>query len=365
MPILWRYLLRSYFQVLLLCVGAFIGVLIVLRFQEIARFATSGASVVKVLLFALFQVPYILPIAVPVSCLIAAILLFQRLSHTQELTALRTCGLGLKSILTPLMFAGFFLTIVNFTIASEISPLCRGISKTLIFEMATANPLFILQKQSLVKLKDAYYDIGVLKANKYAEDVLLVVKNSSNGHLTVMSAKELSLKGDLLKGEKVAFISSIDPKKGAGFDHLVIENQAEMNTKAANLSQLIPNAVDWAESYEYMPLRMILAHDAIEKDPNHLSKKAIEEISRRISISLAAFTFTLIGISFGMQISRNRSKKGIVWAIALAALFLVCFITAKSIHHSPMLSTAIYLLPHPLIILLSLRFLKTIREGVE
>lgn len=364
MPIIWRYLLRSFFQVLLLCIGAFISVLIVLRFQEIARFATSGAPVLKVLLFALFQVPYILPIAVPVSCLIAAMLLFQRLSHTHELTAFRTCGLGLKAILTPLLFAAFFLSLVNFTIASEISPRCRGMSKVLVFEMATANPLFLLQKESLIKLRNAYYDIGVLKANKYAEDVLLVVKNSSNDHLTLMSAKELSLKGDLLKGEKVTFISTVDSKKDAGFDHLVIENQAEMNTKAANLSQFVQN-VDWAESYEYMPLRMILAHDAIEKNPDSLSKSAQLEISRRISISLAAFTFTLIGIAFGMQISRNRSKKGIAWAICLASLFLVCFISAKSLRHSPMLSTAIYLLPHPLIILICLRSLKTIREGVE
>src|SRR5579863_9043123 len=102
MPIVWRYLLRSYFQVLLLCVSAFIGVLIVLRFQEIARFATSGAAKLKILLFTLLQIPYILPIAIPVSCLIAAMLLFQRLSHTQELTALRTSGFGLKTISTPL-----------------------------------------------------------------------------------------------------------------------------------------------------------------------------------------------------------------------------------------------------------------------
>ncbi len=363
MPIIWRYLLRSYFQVLLLCVSAFISVLIVLRFQEIARFATSGAPLLKVVLFALFQIPYILPIAVPISCLIAAMLLFQRLSHTQELTAFRTCGLGLKSILTPLLFAGFFLTIVNFTIASEISPRCRGKSKALIFEMATVNPLFLLQKESLIKLRNAYYDIGVLKANKYAEDVLLVVKNSSD-RLTVMSAKELELRGDLLKGEKVTFISSVDPKKGSGFDHLVIENQAEMNTKAANLSQFIHN-VDWTESYEYMSLRTILAHDAVAKKTQQLSKSAKVEIARRISISLAAFTFTLIGVAFGMQIGRNRSKKGIFWAIGLASLFLVCFIMAKSLRHSPILSTVIYLLPHPIIILLSLRFLKTVREGIE
>jgi lipopolysaccharide export system permease protein len=364
MPLLWRYLLRNFFQVFLLCVGSFISVLIVLRFQEIARFATSGAPKLTVVLFALLQIPYILPIAIPVSCLIAAILLFQRLSLTHELTAFRTCGLGLKSVTTPLLLTGFFLTLVNFTIASEISTRCRSWSKMLIYEMAMANPLFILQKESLIKLKSAYYDIGVLKANKYAEDILFVIKNNSSGRLTLMSAKELSLKGDLLKGQQVTFISSVDAKKELGFDHLVIENQTEMNTKAANLSQFL-QAIDWSTSFEYLPLRMILAHEIAVKKRFTIGRSARLEIARRISISFAAFTFTLMGLSFGMQISRNRSKKGILWAIGFAAFFLVCFITAKFLRHAPFLSTLIYLLPHPLMILFSLRGLKAIREGVE
>jgi lipopolysaccharide export system permease protein len=364
MPIVWRYLLRSYFNVFLLCVGAFISVLIVLRFQEIARFATSGAPKLTVVLFALFQIPYILPIAIPVSCLIAGMLLFQRLSTAHELTALRTCGLSIKTVITPLLFAGVLLSLINFTIASEISPLCRGKSKRMVYEIAASNPLFLLQKESLVKIRNAYYDIGVLKANKYAEDVLLAVKNSSNGRLTLMSAKELSLKGEMLKGKQVAFISSVDPKKGGGYDHLVIENQAEMNTKASNLTQFI-QTIDWTASDEYLPLRMILARDTAKKNHFYVSKGAQFEIARRLSISLAAFSFTLIGIAFGMQISRNRSKKGIIWAIALSSLFLVCFISAKSFRNVPLLAMAIYLLPHAIIALSSFRFIKTVREGIE
>lgn len=364
MPIIWRYLLRSYFQVLLLCVTAFIGVLLVLRFQEIARFAASGAPLLKVAFFTLLQVPYILPIAIPVSCLIAAILLFQRLSHTHELTALRTCGCGLKTITAPLLFAGFFLTLATFSIASDVSPRCRSLSKQQILEMAAANPLFLLQKESMIKLKNAYYDIGVLKANRYAEDVLIVAKNTSNGRMTVMSAKELSLKGDLLKGEKVAFISSVDPKTQGGFDRLVIENQAEMNTKAANMSQFL-QAADLSTNYEYLSSRSILALDFAKKGRFVISKSARVELAKRLSISLAAFTFTMIGLAFGMQISRNRSKKGIVRAISLAALFLVCFIAAKSFRHSPSIATAILLFPHPLIILLCFKSMKSIQRGVE
>ncbi|MBS0619938.1 MAG: LptF/LptG family permease [Verrucomicrobia bacterium] len=363
-PILWRYLLRSYFQVLALCVSAFISVLLVIRFQEIARFATSGAAASKVLLFALLQIPYILPIALPISCLIAAILLFQRLSYTHELTALRTSGLRLKAITTPLLFAGAFLTLINFTIASELGPRCRSFSKGLIYEMAASNPLFLLQKESLIKLKSAYFDMKALHAGRRAEDVFLVIKNSSSGRLAVMSAKELALSGDFLKGKQVTFISSVDPKKGGGFDHLVIENQAEMDTEAAGLGQFI-QTVDWTGSYEYLPLRMLLAREAAAKGSLSLGRSAQYELARRTSISLAAFTFTLIGIACGMQISRNRSKKGIIWAIALASLFMMCFVGAKTLRHTPALSTSMFLAPHALVIAISLLFLKKIRAGVE
>ena len=365
MPILWRYLLRAYFQTFLLCVGAFIGVLIVLRFQEIARFATSGAPKLTTLLFALLQIPYILPIAIPVSCLIATLLLFQRLSYTHELTALRTCGLGLKSVTTPLLYAGFFLTLVNFTIASELSPPCKSLSQQLIFEVVSSNPLFILQRDSLVKLKSAYYNIGTLKDNTHAEDVLFVIKNSSTGRMTLMCAKELKIEADFLTGKQVAFISSVDSKRQTpGFDHLIIENQTEMQTKSADLSQFL-QTVDWKANYEYLPIRGILANGYVKGDTLSLNKGAQIEIFRRISIGLAALTFTVVGLGFGIYIGRNSSKKKLFAAIGLTAAFLACFIAAKSFQASSMTAILIFLLPHPVILLCSLYSLSRVRRGIE
>lgn len=363
MPILWRYLLRSYFQVFLLCVCAFISILLVTRFQEIAQFASSGAPLLKVLLFTGYQIPYILPIAIPISCLIAAMLLLQKLSHTQELTAFRASGLSLGAIAYPLILAGICLTLVNFTIASEIGPRCRGLSKELIFEMTSVNPLLLFQKDTMVKLKDAYIDMKVLRAGKSAEDVVVIINNQSNQRLGIMAAKEFSLKGELLNGKEVAFISHFDTKRTEGFDHLVIENQATMCTKASNLSQFMQNA-EWRLNYDYMPLRMMLAKKTLETKRFKLTRSDLE-ITRRMSIALAAFTFTLIGTAYGMEIGRNRTRKGIIWAIVLAASYMICFIIAKSMHRSIWIPCLLYLLPHPLIIILSLRSLKTRSRGIE
>ena len=199
MPVLWRYLLRSYFQVYALCVTGFIAILLVMRFQEIAKFACSGAAKSTIFLFAVYQIPFILPFAIPISCLIAAILLFQRLSHTHELTALRASGLGLKVIVYPLMLGGTLLALVNFGMVSELAPRCRGLSKNLIYDMTALNPLFLFQKETLVKLRNSYVDMKVLKSGKYAEDVVFIMKNLSNQRLGIMIAKELSMNGDLLE----------------------------------------------------------------------------------------------------------------------------------------------------------------------
>jgi lipopolysaccharide export system permease protein len=369
MPILWRYLLRSYFQVLFFAVFAFVAILLVSRSQDIARFASSGAPIKGVLLFAVYQIPYVLPLAIPIACLIAAILLFQRLSHTHELTTLRSSGLGIKSIAFPLLIASALLSIVNFSIVSELAPYCRILSKKLTYEATSLNPLFLLQKGALVKIKGAFIDMKLLRMGKKAEDVVLILNNKAHGRLSLITAKELSLQEGHLKGETVTLISSIDAHAEEGFDHLVIENQKTMSTEASGLSQFIQNN-DWHSNHDYLPFRMVLAknaYDSTRPSKNlHLSKnRASMEICRRISIGLATFTFTLIGIAFGMQIGRRHTKKGIIWAISLSSFFLICFISAKAWRYSAYLSCIVYFIPHPIIILLSLRALKRTSMGIE
>src|SRR3990167_6985390 len=103
MPILWKYLLRGYIQYFLLCVSAFVAILLVIRFQEIAIFASSGAKAKHISLFSLYQIPYILPIALPISCLISAMTLSLRMSSSLELTALRASGISLRTISYPIL----------------------------------------------------------------------------------------------------------------------------------------------------------------------------------------------------------------------------------------------------------------------
>ena len=75
MPIFWRYLLIHFLKVFCLCVVAFIAILLTMRLDEIASLMTLGAGVTELVWFTLQQIPYILPIAIPISALISSMLL--------------------------------------------------------------------------------------------------------------------------------------------------------------------------------------------------------------------------------------------------------------------------------------------------
>jgi lipopolysaccharide export system permease protein len=86
---------------------------------------------------------------------------------------------------------------------------------------------------------------------------------------------------------------------------------------------------------------------------------------RRISISLATFTFTLMGAAFGISISRNRSNRGIFYVVGLASLYIIAYFAAKGADHLLVTTTLFYLLPHLLIVLLSVAVLFRVSKGIE
>jgi lipopolysaccharide export system permease protein len=356
MPILWRYALQSYLRVFSLSVCTFISVLIVARFKEIARFTALSGDWLKTGLFIVYQVPSILPIAIPLSALLASLLLFQRLSRTYELTALRASGIPLRTILAPLLLCSIFLSLFNFSICAQIAPFCRREGKTLIYHETTQNPLLLLQRQKLVKIKHAYLNMKV-KDEETTKDLVLIVHNDSNQRLNLLLAKKLRMIGEELLGGDLTIVSYLNAD--SGFDSLIIENQSSMSTSAPLLStalkrnrpRLDVNALD-------LKMLRIKAQENSKK-----AKPARVEILRRISLSMAAFSFTLLGCAFGIEEGRNPSRKNLFAALFLTLTVLVSYLLGKGLKEHVFLGTLAFLIPHPFIWLCSIFRLHRIAKG--
>jgi lipopolysaccharide export system permease protein len=382
MPILWRFLLTQYIKVLVLCAITFISVLLTTRLDEIAHFAALGAEGKNILLYVLYQIPYIIPIAIPISCLISSIILVQRLSATCELTALRSSGMAIRQFLNPILYAAGFISLLNFYFVSEVatdSHLSSGMLKT---QLKSINPLLMLHSKHLMKVKGFYFDsLGASKLGETASEVILAMPNHSSGKIHLMVATQLNASVDNFVGKGISLITSMEGEKEGSFDHLMIENIGKTVTSIEDFAGILQKK-SWSINNDHLKMSLLLARiheekrnlqNAIASEKPKSEQKQIRrsldrcytEIARRISIAFAAFSFTLMGASFGMSISRNRSNRGIITVIVLTAIYLSTFFVAKGIDNNLVASTLIYIVPHFIIIGISLWVLSRISRGIE
>lgn len=359
MPLLWRYILGGYLKVFCLSVSTFIAVLIVSRFKEIARFAALTGDLAKTGIFILYQIPLILPIAILVSALLASLLLFQRLSRTFELTALRSAGISLTSLLAPILLASSLLGLANFILTAELSPFCRRESKALLFHETSTNPLLLLQRQNFEKLKHAYLNMTVKEEGKSAKDLVLIAYNENNQRLSLLTAKRLRVTGNELLGKEVAIVSHVPAETVNSFDPLVIENQSSMSTEAPLLSQSLKKKRPRLD-LNSLSLQMLRIR---QQDLPHLTPKIFTEIGRRATLALAVVSFTLLGCAFGIEQGRNPSKKNLLALLLLAMPLLLSYFLSKEFKTHLLLSSLVFLFPHLLIWVSSILRLLRISRG--
>lgn len=378
MPIIWRYLTSQFLKVFSLTTFSFIVILLISRLKEIAKFAALGPESGYILLFILYLIPYILPIVIPVACLISATLLAGRLSHAHEITVLRSLGFSLRHILFPILFTAFLLSCINFYVVSEMTTHSHMSSRRLVHKLTSINPLFLLQNRNLLKQRDIFIDMSSLERGRVAEDVIIIALDSNHRKLTMLNTEKLELKKDELIGTNMAIISPLMTNdKSEHFDNLVIENQELIQMNAGDLTQLLKKS-GWRVSNDYFKLPLLLIK--IEELKQQLNKATNEtdikwaqmhldrcysEVCRRISCALSVFTFTLLGLSFGISIGRQRKKKGILMIIGLSVFALICFFGAKSLEQHFYLAATIYFIPHIILALLSIRALNNISKGIE
>lgn len=390
MPIIWRYLLIQYVKVLLFCSAAFVVLLLTLRLEEIAHFATLGAQGKYIFLFICYQIPYILPIALPISALISAIILFRRLSKQHELTAMRAAGIPFSAIIAPLLIAAAFLTVANFYIVSELATDSHLSASLIKNELRSVNPLLLLNNKHLMKLKGIYFDtIGPSRLGESASQVIVAMPNKKNGRINLLIADNVEASPTQLTGTGISLLSSLccpldaDDSVRAGDtpDRLLLENIEKTTTTIEDFSQMVQKKI-WNVNNDHLSLSLL----GVRLDDNLASlaeakaagkaqsevkqiqrsiNRIYSEVGRRLSIALALFTFTLMGACCGMSIGRHNSTRGIAIVIALSALYLAAFFSARGIDHLLIASLMLYMTPHLLIIGTSTWMLRRATRGIE
>ncbi len=118
-----RYIiLENLFFIMLFTAGVIVLYVIIDFFENIDKFL-KGFHPLKIFLFYFFQTPYLFVLLLPVGSLLAPFFTIGRMARDFELIAIKTSGINLKKIYIPLLFTGFFLSVLSFTVNETIEPL--------------------------------------------------------------------------------------------------------------------------------------------------------------------------------------------------------------------------------------------------
>lgn len=123
MSLLSRYILIRFFANLFTVATAFVAIyLLVDFFEKIDNFNEHGATLSLALEFFLLNVPFIIDQLGPVLILLAGVITFGILNHSNELRALKAGGIPLAGITWPLIQGALLTTLLFFVNAQFILP---------------------------------------------------------------------------------------------------------------------------------------------------------------------------------------------------------------------------------------------------
>lgn len=127
MTILFRYLLREYVKIWLMCFSGLMTIYLVIDFfEKVRRFLRYDANVMDVLAYFVLRMPGISYQITPLAVLMATLLTIGVLSRSHEITAMRSCGISLYWIASPFLFFGMVLGVVLLLFTSTVIPLASA-----------------------------------------------------------------------------------------------------------------------------------------------------------------------------------------------------------------------------------------------
>ena len=124
MTILFRYILREYSKIFGMCFSGLVTIYLVIDFfEKVRRFLRYESGIVPILTYFALKIPSISFQVAPFAILVATLLTLGLFARSNEITAMRSCGISLLWMTSPfLLFAGA-VSMILFLFSSTVIPL--------------------------------------------------------------------------------------------------------------------------------------------------------------------------------------------------------------------------------------------------
>lgn len=200
MKILDRYILfaylKTFFSVFIILMFIFVLQTIWLYIAELAGKDLDTAIVIK---FLWFVSPRLIPLVLPLTILVASLMVFGSLSENYEFAAMKSTGISLQRAMGSLMFFIVLLGIIAFVFANNVIPYSEYKWKNLRRNISQVSPAMAITEGQFSAIGDDFnikVDKKTGERGQFLDDIIIHKKNpmNPNKNTTVIAAE----KGELV-----------------------------------------------------------------------------------------------------------------------------------------------------------------------
>ncbi|MCH2175943.1 MAG: LptF/LptG family permease [Lentisphaeria bacterium] len=300
---------------------------------KIIRVMQSAEDVQLILQFVWLMLPKLLSFILPISLLLAVVLVFNRLSADREITALRASGVSIFQIIAPLILLGVlvsgFCWYLRFYLVPKYYTQAKLVSKGQVVE----NPMNLIRENSQIELHPGFFIIVGSKKDDVMYDVqIFQLSDDQKQLLSNITAESGTVSVDpVLQTMKIILYNvttiSFDKDKHGESNRIWAKTQT-FQIKFGD----VENKKRLVERPKYMTLSQLFVWIQMLSSADKDYSKHMKELNKRAAWALSPLTFLLIGIPLGLQIARKETSASIVGSVAMAAFYYVAMaLTSETI----------------------------------
>lgn len=318
----------------------------------------------------IYLAPVLATYALPVAFLFGVLLAVGRLASESEILAMRACGLGLSSLMVPVLALAFGVSAITAHLMQVVEPQVRQKLRVVIKEAATRSLTIAPGHFHAFETRVVY--AGGAAPNGELKSVVIWDKSNPDRHFTVFAETgnlsydpaEAAIRLTLEKGDM-----HFEPNEPGRYQRLAFDTfdyEFDVGDLVENeTSRLRPRDMSMAQLSEtYQLVKNATEFDEIKKLPEKRPKAYQTQIHRRYAIPFAPVVFALLAVPLGLRRVRGARSAGALVCVALAFAYYALLSTAEFLAEETSVPPILALwLPNIVFLTVALPLLNRARRG--
>ena len=317
----------------------------ILLIQQTAKFAevlgSTETPMHLTLQVAANILPSILIFTLPTSVLVGTATGFGQLGQDSELVAMRAAGVGTLRIITPLLFLGALLSLLNFYVAFGVSPTSAQNLRDIGLQAALYRLESPVEPRSFytgMPGKVVYVREGDKEKGLWGK--IFIQWEEAGGGVRLVTARKGRLDFSGEQAELVledALLTTLPP---GGFEafargaHVTIERSANMRLRDERLDlgrgSLTRRMREREPELDELGWAGLLERARSSKNPA-VGREASIVLHRRLTLSLCPVIFAFFGAGLGLKVVRGGRSKGVLLSLAAMLLYYLLSLAGEQL----------------------------------